>query len=262
MKPIHEELKEIRMKKGVSLEHISNVTKIRVHLLEKLEQGDFSIVPYPYIRAFLREYADVIGINPDRVIAKFERKINSILEEPSSNIPLSHTGDAPVTEEKIPPSYKEKETGKFAQSAEKNPETDKKSPAVLRIGASQDFSEHAAVEMKCSEIRKQDKRTLQVNEHESAHISVTSHSLNDSEDLKNEKEPSILSDIKEASSTTGSDSEKRILTKPDTQEEITRRKRYTVEEPRSKNTLFFIVFLILIVIAAIIIVWMNRSGSF
>ena len=71
MKPLQEELKEIRIEKGITLEDVSQFTKIRVYLLEKLEEGDFPIVPNPYMRVFLREYADAIGVDQDRVIAKF-----------------------------------------------------------------------------------------------------------------------------------------------------------------------------------------------
>ncbi len=78
MKPFHEELKELRLEKGVSLEDIYMVTKIRPALFEKLEEGDFSIAPDPFLRAFLREYAEVIGIDPDRVIARYENKVASI----------------------------------------------------------------------------------------------------------------------------------------------------------------------------------------
>jgi len=81
MKPLHEELKELRLEKGVSLEDIYAVTKIRPALLEKLEEGDFTIAPEPFLRAFLREYAEAAGIDPDRVIARYEKKTSSIREE-------------------------------------------------------------------------------------------------------------------------------------------------------------------------------------
>ncbi len=78
MKPLHGELKEIRLEKGISLEDIYRATKIRMHILEALEEGNFSILPLPYIRAFLREYAEVIGMDPEYVIEKFENKASTI----------------------------------------------------------------------------------------------------------------------------------------------------------------------------------------
>src|SRR3989339_495413 len=79
MKTLHEELKEIRLTQNTSLKTIAEKTKIRLDFLEKLEEGDYTIAPMPYIRAFLREYAETVGIDPNLVIQKLDNKINSIL---------------------------------------------------------------------------------------------------------------------------------------------------------------------------------------
>ena len=39
MKPLHEELKDIREERGITLEDIHRVTKIRMHFLEQIETG-------------------------------------------------------------------------------------------------------------------------------------------------------------------------------------------------------------------------------
>ena len=80
MKPLHEELREIREERGISIHRISEETRIRPHLLEAIEAGDFSVLPKPYIRAFMREYAQVIGIDPDRMIARLDNKVPTLLE--------------------------------------------------------------------------------------------------------------------------------------------------------------------------------------
>jgi hypothetical protein len=84
MKPFHEELKALRIEKGVSIEEIYKVTKIRPAILEKLEEGDFTLVPEPFLHAFLREYAEVVGLDPNRVIARYENRSESIREEVQS----------------------------------------------------------------------------------------------------------------------------------------------------------------------------------
>jgi transcriptional regulator with XRE-family HTH domain len=81
MKPLYKELKDIREEKGVTLEEIYRVTKIRVPFLEKIEEGDFSVVPEPFMRAFLREYAEAVGVDPGRVISKYEGKSAAIRDE-------------------------------------------------------------------------------------------------------------------------------------------------------------------------------------
>jgi transcriptional regulator with XRE-family HTH domain len=82
MKSLHTELKETRLQKGISLEDIYRETKIRTSFIQRMEEGDFSIVPEPFIRAFLREYAEVVGLDPNRVIEKYEGKSVSLREEP------------------------------------------------------------------------------------------------------------------------------------------------------------------------------------
>ena len=92
MKSLHTELKETRLQKGISLEDIYRETKIRTSFIQQMEEGDFSIVPEPFIRAFLREYAEVVGLDPNRVIAKYEGK------------PVSLRGEPPQRENIQPPS--------------------------------------------------------------------------------------------------------------------------------------------------------------
>ncbi len=81
MKPLHKELQDIRLEKGVTLDEIYRATKIRIPFLEKIEEGDFSVVPEPFMRAFLREYAETVGVDPERVISKYEGKSASIRDE-------------------------------------------------------------------------------------------------------------------------------------------------------------------------------------
>ena len=75
MKPLHKELKEIRLEKGIELKEISEKTKIRLDYLQSIEEGDFTVAPEPFLRAFLREYGEFVGVDPKLVILKYEKKI-------------------------------------------------------------------------------------------------------------------------------------------------------------------------------------------
>ena len=79
MKSLHEELKIVRLQRGISLEEIVKETKIRLDFLERIEEGDYTVTPTPFVRAFLREYAEVVGIDPNLVMQKLDKKIDSIL---------------------------------------------------------------------------------------------------------------------------------------------------------------------------------------
>jgi len=89
MKPLHEELKIVRLQKGISLEEIAQETKIRLDFLERIEEGDYTVTPLPFVRAFLREYAEVVGIDPHLVMLKFDKKIDSILTPETNEDPIN-----------------------------------------------------------------------------------------------------------------------------------------------------------------------------
>lgn len=67
-----EGLREARERRGISLAAIAGTTKITRSLLEGLERGDCSRWPGGiYNRAYLRDYAKAVGLNPDEVVARF-----------------------------------------------------------------------------------------------------------------------------------------------------------------------------------------------
>jgi len=66
-----EELKQNRLAQQISLAQVSAATRINERLLEAMESGKFSILPEPYIRAFIREYAAATELNPDEIIRKY-----------------------------------------------------------------------------------------------------------------------------------------------------------------------------------------------
>jgi len=66
-------LKKLREKKGISLQEISNVTKISVGSLTALENGEYEKFPgRVYIVGFLRSYSEYIGIDVQQAKAHFE----------------------------------------------------------------------------------------------------------------------------------------------------------------------------------------------
>jgi len=67
-----EELKQIRLRKEISLLDISAETRINLKFLEAVESGQFHILPQTYIRAFLREYALVLGTDPQVVLQQYD----------------------------------------------------------------------------------------------------------------------------------------------------------------------------------------------
>jgi cytoskeleton protein RodZ len=69
---VGERLREAREKKGVSLRQIAATTRISVMSLEALERHDASRLPGGiFTRAFVRAYAQEVGLDPERAVQDF-----------------------------------------------------------------------------------------------------------------------------------------------------------------------------------------------
>ena len=68
-------LKELRKSKDITLDEISNSSKIKKEYLEKIENGNFSFKSEIYITLFLREYVSYID----------KEKVDSIIQEFKNN---------------------------------------------------------------------------------------------------------------------------------------------------------------------------------
>lgn len=67
-------LRRIRMQRGVSLERIAADTKVGIELWSGLERNDLSRWPTGiYARAFVRAYAQAVGVDPEATVDDFCR---------------------------------------------------------------------------------------------------------------------------------------------------------------------------------------------
>ena len=79
-------LREAREKRGVSLRQVASSTRISLMSLEALERSDLSRLPGGiFTRAFVRAYAQEVGLDPDRTIQEF------IAELPPESIATART---------------------------------------------------------------------------------------------------------------------------------------------------------------------------
>jgi len=66
-------LRRAREAKGLTLEDLQERTKIQRHYLEAIERGDLHVLPgHFYTRAFVRRYAEVVGLDPDEIVRQYE----------------------------------------------------------------------------------------------------------------------------------------------------------------------------------------------
>lgn len=73
-------LKNARIEKGLSLEDVEKVIKIRPYYLRTLEEENYSALPgTTYARGFLRTYSKFLGLDSDKIIEMFNAEF--VIEE-------------------------------------------------------------------------------------------------------------------------------------------------------------------------------------
>lgn len=77
MKEFATELRTHREAKHVTLADLSSLTKIHPRYLRAMEEGDFSFLPAPYVRAFLRDYAKALELDPDDIIRRYKTALEA-----------------------------------------------------------------------------------------------------------------------------------------------------------------------------------------
>ena len=102
MGELGDRLRQAREARGLSLEQMEDITKIRRRYLQALEEEDYGQFPAEvFIRGFLRNYAVALGLDPDEVLALSGRRPSypalqprevrqPLLDEPLSPQPRSH----------------------------------------------------------------------------------------------------------------------------------------------------------------------------
>jgi len=95
-----EELHEAREKSGLSLQQMAMKTRVDIKFLEAIDKGDFAFLPEPYVKAFLKDYAKMVGLDENKTIQKYEAaKKGKQIEEKTESV-------SEITEKKIEPRKK------------------------------------------------------------------------------------------------------------------------------------------------------------
>lgn len=78
-------LREAREQHNMSLEDLQKLTKIQKRYLVGIEEGNYQLMPGKfYVRAFIKQYCEAVGLNPEE-----------IFEEYKSDIPVTQTEELP-----------------------------------------------------------------------------------------------------------------------------------------------------------------------
>lgn len=86
MNPFSEEFRKERESKNITLADISHKTRINIKYLQAIEQGAFDILPQTYVRAFIKAYAEAIGITASEALKKYDIHSTPEHKEETANI--------------------------------------------------------------------------------------------------------------------------------------------------------------------------------
>lgn len=113
-----EELRAAREAKGISILQIASRTKIDPKFLSAIENADFDILPELYVRAFIKEFAQTIDLNPKETIQKFDFAKSGQTEKPPV-AEKEHTAPTIPAKEVEPEKKAEPESEKVVEVVEK-----------------------------------------------------------------------------------------------------------------------------------------------
>ncbi|MEP6895298.1 MAG: RodZ domain-containing protein [Chloroflexota bacterium] len=107
---IGQKLKEARVSQHLTLDKVSEFTRIRAPYLQALEVDDFSAMPSPVqARGFLRNYAEYLGLNIEQLLDELrseQKPLDEIIGPNSFSDQLPNPTPAPV-QQAAPPSKSE-----------------------------------------------------------------------------------------------------------------------------------------------------------
>lgn len=120
MQDLGEQLRRSRQEKNLTLEEIKNRTKIQLRYLEALEKGD----PTPfagevYFKGALRNYAQVVGLDPEQVLAQYYQ----LKQEPLPEVQL------PAEQDQKDQQAEQDQKARQAQQAHQAQQTQQAQPA-------------------------------------------------------------------------------------------------------------------------------------
>ncbi|AYC29302.1 helix-turn-helix domain-containing protein [Paenisporosarcina cavernae] len=92
-------LKEARVAKGYSLDDLQEMTKIQKRYLAGIEEGNYSTMPGPfYVRAFIKQYADAVGLDSDELLEVYKQDVpNTTNESITSSMSSSPVRRRPIS---------------------------------------------------------------------------------------------------------------------------------------------------------------------
>ncbi|OXM84738.1 helix-turn-helix domain-containing protein [Paenibacillus rigui] len=92
MSELGQMLRKARLESKISLDDLQEMTKIRKRYLEAIEDGNFKVLPGNfYVRAFIKSYAEAVGLDPNEVLHMYQNVIPAPEQEQTEPIRTKRT---------------------------------------------------------------------------------------------------------------------------------------------------------------------------
>ncbi|PEC85917.1 helix-turn-helix domain-containing protein [Bacillus cereus] len=90
MTELGQKLKEARGTKDLSIDQLHEITKIQKRHLVAIEEGNYDVLPGAfYARAFIKQYADAVGLNGEELLVEYQ---STIPQSEKRDVPQVSTG--------------------------------------------------------------------------------------------------------------------------------------------------------------------------
>jgi cytoskeleton protein RodZ len=98
MAPVGAYLRELRVKRGLSIDELSRVTRVAPRYLDALENDAFGSLPAPvFTRGFIRAYCQAVGASPEEVLARYDgREVQTVASATPAGPRAARSSSAPA----------------------------------------------------------------------------------------------------------------------------------------------------------------------
>lgn len=123
------DLKAVREEKNLTLRAIAQQTRLNMAVLENIENGDFTFQPQAYIRAFLKQYINSIGLDVEETLFEYDLAKSGKYKSKRQNIQTPPKESSikkevlPPEEDKMDSNEKPQNINEISENEEKKAET-------------------------------------------------------------------------------------------------------------------------------------------
>ena len=112
MDEIGQKLRDARLEKGYTIDDLQQITKIQKRYLIAIEEGNFDALPGDfYVRAFIKQYASVVGINTDDLMEEYQQDIPTV--KPAVPTAEEEAGEGETKQTRVAPAAQQARKNRF-----------------------------------------------------------------------------------------------------------------------------------------------------